>query len=325
MEKDLLVKEDNLEKLKKTLAVIGRQDLRQKILSCEKQEEQNCLSSAQEKMPIQENPTNEIKEDGSGKGRNLEQYTLDKNPHGWCVILNNEDFKIARNKNPKLNDRSGTNKDAEAIKRVFEKRHYIVEEHKNLTKQNMLDVMKEYGKKDHSQKDSFICFILSHGHTGTVLGVDGEEVPIRNLTSCFNGPNCYFLIGKPKIFFIQACQGGKFDTGVPYEEDSSTCTHESDGGSLPVTADFLTAYASTEGYVSLRDPTEGSVYIQNLCKALDDPLYIQEDLKDILTILQNDIADEVKRIRTVPVPVKQMPSYKSELRKKLILPPPENV
>ncbi|XP_073489358.1 caspase-8-like [Aquarana catesbeiana] len=322
MERDTFLSESNLEKLKGTLAVIGRKDLHQKVQSYENQGRQaKCLDSTQEKKPIQENPTNQPEElkDDSGRGKNLEQYILDKKPHGWCVIVNNKDFENGEK-------RIGTDEDAGAIRRVFKNRGYTVEEHKNLTAEKMLDIMKEYQKKDHAKKDSFICFILSHGGLGTVLGVDGEKVRIKDLTRCFNGRHCESLIGKPKVFFIQACRGDELDGGVSYEGDGSTSTYECDRGSLPIAADFLTAYASTEDYKSLRGP-KGSIYIQKLCKILEDPHHIQEDLKNILTILQEDIGDELYNVKDEGViqPGKQMPSHTSELRKKLILPPPENI
>ncbi|CAI9578391.1 unnamed protein product [Staurois parvus] len=137
----------------------------------------------------------------------------------------------------------------------------------------MLDIMKKYQKEDHTNYDSFICFILSHGDKGTVLGVDGEEEFISNLISCFNGRNCETLIGKPKVFFIQACQGGELDAGVLYYEDDSAPIYECDGKSLPITADFLTAYSTTEDNVSLRS-SDGSVFIQKLCKILEDPHHL---------------------------------------------------
>ncbi|XP_077304751.1 caspase-3-like [Lithobates pipiens] len=322
MERDTSLSESNLEKLKYTLAVIGREDLRQKIELYENKVRQaKDLDSTKDKKPIQENPTNQPEEqkDDSGRGKNLEQYILDKNPHGWCVIVNNEDFGNGEK-------RTGTEKDAGAIRKVFNNRGYTVEEHKNLTGEGMLDIMKEYQKKDHSKNDSFICFILSHGDQGTVLGVDRKKMLIKNLTSCFNGRHCKSLIGKPKVFFIQACRGDELDGGVTCEGDGSTSTYECDGGSLPITADFLTAYASPEDYKSLRG-SEGSIYIQKLCEILENPNHVQEDLKNILTILQKDIGDELYKVKDKGTiqHVKQMPSYTSELRKQLILPPPENI
>ncbi|KAM9305615.1 caspase-8-like [Gastrophryne carolinensis] len=306
MEKDAMLDEGdgNLTSLKEILETIHRRDLIQKIEAYEKQETSPIQSDAQE--------------DSSEPDKHSEKYTLDRSPHGLFVIVNNEDFTEARKKHLDVNDRSGSNKDAEAIKKVFGPRDYIVKEHRNLTRDKLLETIQNYGQEDHSNMDSFVCFILSHGDNGIVYGTDGKGVPIKALTSCFNGRNCRSLVGKPKVFFIQACQGDKLEKGACYEEDGNGSMYENDGSSLPITADFLTAFSTVEEYTSLRDPSHGSVYIQELCSILEDPHFIQTDLKIILTSLHKKIADG--NYKTKEGVVKQMPSFRSELRKALVLP-----
>ncbi|CAJ0926167.1 unnamed protein product [Ranitomeya imitator] len=136
----------------------------------------------------------------------------------------------------------------------------------------MLKSIKNYAKEDHTGRDSVVCFVLSHGDKGIVFGTDGKKVSVKELTDCFNGQNCPSLVGKPKVFFIQACQGDQSDTGVTYVSDSKEVVFVTDanGGRLPITADFLTAFACFEDYESLRNQTTGSVYIQMLCTVLQD-------------------------------------------------------
>jgi len=57
----------------------------------------------------------------------------------------------------------------------------------------------------------FVCCILSHGHRDTVIGTDGNDVKIEEILCQFDGKTCEHLRGKPKIFMIQACQGGMFN------------------------------------------------------------------------------------------------------------------
>ncbi|XP_063788665.1 caspase-8-like [Pseudophryne corroboree] len=321
MEKDGKLSEDDLKTLSNALREIHRNDLLQKVASYERQ--QGCqaasLISTLENLGIEESSP-ETQKDSSVPQGHMEEYRLEKVPHGWCVIINNKRFSDG--------DRSGTDRDAEAIRKVFAARGYVVEEHKDLTGDGILHIMEEYQKKDHSERDSFVCFVLSHGGQGVVFGTDGKEVPIKNITNCVNGQNCESLRGKPKVFFLQACQGDQVDEGVPYHSDSIGSTYADDGtrGHIPTNADFLTGFATVEDYISLRHPRNGSVYVQKLCIALTDHHYFQEDLASILTTVHQRIAEEDydytqedgrKR-------VKQMPSYKSELRKRLILPPPSN-
>lgn len=54
-----------------------------------------------------------------------------------------------------------------------------------------------------------IVFIMSHGEPKGILGVDNEPMPEAEVFSIFNAKNCPNLNGKPKLFFIQACWGGK--------------------------------------------------------------------------------------------------------------------
>jgi caspase-like apoptosis-related cysteine protease len=65
----------------------------------------------------------------------------------------------------------------------------------------------------------------------------------------FTADKCPTLAGKPKLFFLQACQGDKLDGGIRLEPRS-----EFDGGcmgyTIPIHADFLIAYqAFTPGAI----------------------------------------------------------------------------
>lgn len=57
--------------------------------------------------------------------------------------------------------------------------------------------------EDHSNNASFVCVLLSHGEEGVIFGTDGQE-KFENLTKHFKGDRCPSLVGKPKLFFIQA-------------------------------------------------------------------------------------------------------------------------
>jgi len=70
-------------------------------------------------------------------------------------------------------------------------------------------------EKDKENQLDYSCFvlcILSHGSENKVYGTDGSgasgAIDISDITSLFNASNCPGLAGKPKLFFIQACQGG---------------------------------------------------------------------------------------------------------------------
>ncbi|XP_075140438.1 caspase-3-like isoform X2 [Leptodactylus fuscus] len=305
--------EDILQILKSYLHEIGRADLAKNIETYEEEESRGGANVSGSQPDIQNNQS--------------EEYKLDKFPHGRCVIVNNYDFNKARSRNYNLKDRDGTKNDSDKISRIFGSRGYEIKKHNDLTSIEIRYTIEAYAKEDHSKRDSFVCFILSHGGKGVVYGTDGEAVSIKELTCYFNGQKCSSLVGKPKIFFFQACQGNESDTGAQYVSDSSSSVYDEDATmvkSLPITADILTAFASVEDYLSLRSPIYGSIYIQNLCKVLQDPQFFKTDLTRILTEVQDMISKEdyqIKKNKEIMI-VKQMPTYQSQLRKTLILPPP---
>ncbi|XP_069839435.1 caspase-8-like isoform X2 [Dendropsophus ebraccatus] len=281
MEKQMKISEGDLHILNSYLVDIGRSDLSDKIKYFEN-EQNNQRQGADarfEKMSIQEEPPSDvnvssiqpddIRNDLSSENIEVEEYKLDKIPHGLCIIVDNHNFKNHE-------QRKGTEKDADAIEKVFKSRNYGVIRHKDLTGEGILKIMKYYADKCHNDYDSFICFVLSHGEKGIVFGTDWEEVPVKDITNCFNGLKCPSLVGKPKVFFIQACQGDKFDPGVTYASDNNTAMYVGDAKTLPVTADFLTAFACVEDYVSLRSTVTGSVYIQTLCTVLQNHQFLED-------------------------------------------------
>ncbi|CAM4622204.1 unnamed protein product [Leuciscus chuanchicus] len=131
-----------------------------------------------------------------------EFYSMSKRPCGYCLIINNYNFE-----GPSLKKREGTDKDKDNLTRVFKNMFFEVEVRADLQASDIQNVIKEFAERDHSQMDAFVCCILSHGEKGSVLGIDGKQVPICELTQPF--AECRTLASKPKLFFIQACQGNK--------------------------------------------------------------------------------------------------------------------
>ncbi|XP_030435590.1 caspase-8-like isoform X2 [Gopherus evgoodei] len=235
-------------------------------------------------------------------------YMMENNPHGYCVILNNSDFK-----NPD-EIRKGTDKDAEALKRVFEWLQFETIEHRNLEAEEICKTIKKYSNMDHSNMDCFICCLLSHGEKGKVRGTDWNSAAIKDLVSCFTGSQCPSLAGKPKLFFIQACQGKTGQKSIPVKEDSSRQL-EADAlplPSIPDWADILISMATVEDFECYRYIERGSAFIQCLCKEIESFCPQCVDLLTILTQVNQKMGDKDFNGK------KQMPEIKSTLRKRLI-------
>lgn len=89
--------------------------------------------------------------------------------------------------------------------------------------------------------------VLSHGEQGIIYAKDGAYKPDDHLWGRFTGDKCVTLAGKPKLFFIQACQGDRLDAGVMMR----TQVDGSPSFKIPIFADFLIAYSTIPGKKNL--------------------------------------------------------------------------
>ncbi|XP_065096221.1 caspase-8-like isoform X3 [Paramisgurnus dabryanus] len=245
-------------------------------------------------------------------------YTISHRPVGHCLIINNYNFEMS--KIQKLGNRKGTHKDKESLERVFKRMCFEITVQDDLTASKMVEVVKQFAEKDHSQMDIFVCCVLSHGEKGAVFGVDGEQVEIRELTQ--HAAKCRTLANKPKFFFIQANQGNACQRAMwmaDGEEQNTEGTFEEDAQkvapySITIEADLLIGMATVEDYQSYRHTTDGSIYIQELCRQLEDLCPRKEDIWSILTKVDSEVSTRTLR------GYKQMPEPRYTLRKKLVLP-----
>ncbi|KAK2888972.1 hypothetical protein Q8A67_014347 [Cirrhinus molitorella] len=256
--------------------------------------------------------------DSDTEPRPGEYYNTTQRPLGYCLIINNLNFKETSS----LSNRPGTNKDKADLSRVFGRMHFEIEVQDDLTAFEIKDMIKQFTKISHTQMGAFVCCVLSHGEKGTVLGVDGKEVEIRELTMPI--AECPTLASKPKLFFIQACQGRERQNSVwtadapeanpteedPFEDDAyNPALH-----SIPIEADMLIGMATVEHYQSFRHIREGSIYIQELCHQLEELCPRKEDILSILTKVNREVSLRSLGGR------KQMPEPRYTLTKKLVLP-----
>ncbi|KAF0872234.1 CASP8 protein, partial [Crocuta crocuta] len=317
MEKRVILGERNLDTLKRICDQINK-SLLKKITDYE---ELSRGVESLEMMALLDSP----QEQDSESQTSDKVYRMKSKPRGYCLIFNNYDFSRARKDVPKLQnikDRNGTEFDAEALSKTFSELHFEIVNFKDSTAKTICEVLKTYQRMDHNNKDCFICCILSHGDKGIIYGSDGQEAPIYELTSYFTGSKCPSLAGKPKIFFIQACQGDNFQRGIAVETDSKqkeayleidSSLHKS---YIPDEADFLLGMATVNNCVSYRNPMEGTWYIQSLCQSLRERCPRGEDILTILTEVNFEVSnkDDKKNMG------KQMPQPTFTLRKKLFFP-----
>ncbi|KAM9363859.1 caspase-3a [Symphorus nematophorus] len=238
------------------------------------------------------------------------RYSLNFPSIGQCIIINNKNF----DRRTGMNQRNGTDVDAANAMKVFTKLGYKVKVYNDQTVEQMKQVLISVSKEDHSCSASFICVLLSHGDEGVFFGTDGS-IELKYLTSLFRGDHCRSLVGKPKLFFIQACRGTDLDAGI--ETDSPEGTTK-----IPVEADFLYAFSTAPGYYSWRNTMTGSWFIQALCDMISK--YGNElELLHIMTRVNHKVAVEFESVSNSPGfdAKKQIPCIVSMLTKEMYFSP----
>nr|BAP74679.1 caspase-8 [Dugesia japonica] len=284
--------------------ICDSEQLWQKVSNDNKQSNNDKIIIAMEKGDEFSNPSFAINDD---EGRmKLINYKADESylvPErdsikSFCLIFDIRDYE---NK-----PRKGSEKDILKIRKTFEKLHFTIQPYKNVTKSEMFDIAKTYANIDAKSSGSMlVCFILAHGSKDCIFDINEEKVNIRQFSLCFSAKNCEAYRNKPKVFFIQACQGDRFHEGIPETsidlEESSQCSYLQTGNQpikieeykksdmIPEEADFIYGMATVSDYVAFRSTKKGSWYITELCKRINEEVKTN-DVIGILTNVNGDVS-----------------------------------
>lgn len=199
-------------------------------------------------------------------------YKMNKSTRGIAVIINNKDF--LRSSGMDRYPRNGTDVDRDALAKLFRALKFDVRIYNNQTRAEIRRITKDMATTNHSSYDAFIFSILTHGEEGVIYGTDGT-MAIKDLTAIFK--DCATLVGKPKMFFFQACQGHEYMDGM----DVTDAPQQGSKVSVPAEADFVYAYSTVPGYYSWRNSVNGSWFIQSLTKVFEE----NAERMDILRML----------------------------------------
>ncbi|XP_011696428.1 PREDICTED: caspase-1-like, partial [Wasmannia auropunctata] len=202
-------------------------------------------------------------------------YNMNHSKRGLALIFNHEFFTV-----PHLKARCGTNVDCENLIITLKTLGFEVNDYHNLTHKDLVKQLEKASEMDHSEHDCLVVAVLSHGELGLLYAHD-TAYKADSLWHYFTADRCQSLAGKPKLFFIQACQGDKLDPGVSLKERTETDGHPFPTFRIPTQADFLIAYSTIPGYYSWRNTSRGSWFMQALCSELS----ANGTRYDILTLL----------------------------------------
>ncbi|XP_036359066.1 caspase-3-like [Octopus sinensis] len=248
--------------------------------------------------------------EGSSESVNA-RYDMDREKKNLALIINNVEFDESTG----MSYRQGSDRDASAIKKTLKSLHFEVIDRKNLSVKDMKQIFKDISTMEHAKYNCFVCVISTHGENNNhVCGTDGK-VKLDDLVELFLPDRCPSLIGKPKLFFVQACRGRKEDSGAPMHDagDFRVKYQNVTSHKVPLGADMLLAYSTVPGFYSYRRSTTGSWFIQSLARILEkhgDRLELQQ----LMILVNRKVACEYQHSSTRK---KQVPCVANMLMKEL--------
>lgn len=236
-----------------------------------------------------------------------EDYKMRSCRRGICLIINNVQFEL-----DSLPIRKGSDMDAHRFKKIFTQLGFSVESKRNLTSDKMKATFKQISARCSSKHDALIIILLSHGTESGLYATDGLEVDLNDILTNFDNKRCKQMIGRPKVFIIQACRGRLFDYGVketqtllsqtdtqgstqasvfnPSDTPKITRWTEFDNNNHPTRTDMLLCFSCHTGYVSTRNENEGSWLGASLAKYL-----VRESCRKNFIQILNMVSRDVRK------------------------------
>eukprot|EP00092_Neocalanus_flemingeri_P019356 GFUD01020966.1.p1 GENE.GFUD01020966.1~~GFUD01020966.1.p1 ORF type:complete len:398 (+),score=94.29 GFUD01020966.1:59-1252(+) len=194
----------------------------------------------------------------------------------------------------KLSPRKGTDIDVKSIQNTFKSLDWDIDLYNDCTVSQIREVILKQIQLSEENIAALAIFILSHGEdNGTIFASDYPfrvDHDILFQLAADKSPN---LAGKPKLVFVQACQGQETDAGSSVTERERRRRHTSQDSTstykIPNYADFLIFQASFWDHYSFRSSETGSWFIQSLCSSIDKSSQ-DEPLFDILLSVSHSVA-----------------------------------
>lgn len=140
---------------------------------------------------------------------------------------------------------------------------------------------------DHKKFGCFLCIISSHGTASKVYGSDGYDVILGLHMKMFKADLCHDLVGKPKIFLVQACSIA--NEGDKAQESQQPMIND---------VDFLYGYSTLPGYLAYNAKGDqmGSFYLNSLCQHLQNK-YKTCNLVAILEEINREMVEKESELR----------------------------
>ncbi|KAL1444556.1 hypothetical protein MTO96_029761, partial [Rhipicephalus appendiculatus] len=208
-----------------------------------------------------------------------DEYNMSHRRRGKCIIFNYKKIQCQPG-------RTGTDVDADNLQYYFGNLDFETVRYNDLSHKKTLETLTTLGKDDYSDDDCFVCCFLTHGDSDKLWATD-RKFPVGEIVKPFYSDDCPSLLGKPKLFFIQACRGSRLDSGTEAVVD--TADSRTPAFFIPTHADILVAYSTAPDFAAVRNPLLGSWFIQALCPVLADRAHIAHVLS-MLTVVCRRVA-----------------------------------
>ncbi|XP_063244993.1 caspase-8 [Bacillus rossius redtenbacheri] len=257
-------------------------------------------------------------------------YPINERSVGLCLIINQKYFFEDEDPNlqlqlpqHKLETRLGTDVDEARLVEAFLALGFEISEvGQNLTHTQIIDTVYLTAKKFRKEHSCLAVCILSHGKKDGVYGSNSIAVQINEIEDLVSGRINPYLLGKPKIIIIQACQGSSLQSVYVescIEEDGlpRSATVRAEDRTRSVLSDQIKFWSTVPGFASFRHPQNGTWFIEILASEL----LLQKPKMDICAIFTvvNGKLNERKAFKN-DAWVGMTPQWSTTLTKTLYLP-----
>ncbi|XP_028906221.1 caspase-14 [Ornithorhynchus anatinus] len=214
-------------------------------------------------------------------------------------------------------DREGAEPDIAALERMYQALRFESTVRRDPPAKAFRDELVRFREEMEGRKDPVSCcfvVLMAHGKEGHLLGADEQVVELEELYDVLTNKSCRALLGKPKVFILQACRGDQKDSGEMLRTEEVLTTMIQKVPRIPTFTDTLHVYSTVEGYIAYRNVKEGSCFIQTLVDVFTKE---KSHILDLLTEVTRRMAEaelvwegQVRKVN---------PEIYSTLRKQLYL------
>ncbi|XP_057333414.1 caspase-8 [Microplitis mediator] len=199
--------------------------------------------------------------------------------NGLCLIINEMNFP-----NTAYEDRAGSKADVENLKQTFKNLGFEISCYEDLRADEIVRKIHHYATRRTKHYDCFVVCLLSHGYPDGIISSDHKKITFEDIEKCL----CLKEMSKTlKLVIVQACQGDT--TGIASSKNNLAvdgCSSSdkniklpknlfADGNQLKAKKidyrkEFLLFKSTMKGYVAIRHKEQGSWFITDVCKVLND-------------------------------------------------------